>query len=82
MYSACCAARQIGSEVGFVKSFFTAQSFHTVAPNHRIIVALSGRLGIHEERGPTSFRLLTETIAGHDRAHLLQLEQTIAAVAQ
>jgi hypothetical protein len=40
------------------------------------------RQGIHEERGPTSFRLLTETVAGHDRAHLLQLEQTIAAVAQ
>lgn len=39
------------------------------------------RLGDHEERGPTSFRLLTETIAGHDRAHLLQLDQTIAAVA-
>jgi DinB family protein len=38
------------------------------------------RLGIHEERGPTSFRLATETIAGHDRAHLLQLDQTIAAV--
>ena len=40
------------------------------------------RLGVHEERGPTSFRLLTETIAGHDRAHLLQLDQTIAAVAR
>jgi DinB superfamily len=44
--------------------------------------ALWGRQGLHEERGPTSFRLLTETIAGHDRAHLLQLEQTVAAVAQ
>ena len=38
------------------------------------------RLGIHEERGPTSFRVLTQTMAGHDRAHLRQLEQTIAAV--
>jgi hypothetical protein len=38
------------------------------------------RLGIHEERGPTSFRLATETIAGHDRAHLLQLDQTITAL--
>jgi DinB superfamily len=44
--------------------------------------ALWGRLGVHEERGPTSFRLTTETIAGHDRAHLLQLDQTIAAVGQ
>jgi hypothetical protein len=43
-------------------------------------VAWWDRLGIHEERGPTSFRLATETIAGHDRAHLLQLDQTIAAV--
>jgi hypothetical protein len=43
-------------------------------------VSLWDRLGIHEERGPTSFRLATETIAGHDRAHLLQLEQTIAAL--
>jgi hypothetical protein len=38
------------------------------------------RYGIHEERGRTSYRLLTETTAGHDRAHLLQLDQTIAAV--
>lgn len=42
--------------------------------------ALWGRFGHHDERGPTSFRLLTETMAGHDTAHLKQLEQTIAAV--
>jgi DinB superfamily len=40
------------------------------------------RFGIHEERGRTSFRLLTETTAGHDRAHLLQLEQTITTVSR
>jgi hypothetical protein len=38
------------------------------------------RVGIHAERGPMSFRILTETMAGHDNAHLLQLDQTIAAV--
>jgi DinB superfamily len=38
------------------------------------------RYGIHAERGPTSFRLLTQTTAGHDRAHLRQLDQTLAAV--
>lgn len=38
------------------------------------------RVGLHAERGPLSFRLLTETMAGHDRAHLQQLTQTIAAV--
>lgn len=42
--------------------------------------ALWDRTGHHEERGPMSFRLLTETMAGHDRAHLRQLEQTVAAV--
>lgn len=40
------AARQIGSKVGFVKSFFTAQSFKTVAPQRQIVAALSGRLGM------------------------------------
>jgi DinB superfamily len=38
------------------------------------------RSGIHEERGRISFGLLTREIAGHDRAHLLQLQQTLAAV--
>jgi hypothetical protein len=38
------------------------------------------RYGIHQERGPTSFRLLLETTAGHDRAHLRQLGQTIREV--
>ncbi len=38
------------------------------------------RSGIHDERGPLSYGLLTREIAGHDRAHLLQLRQTIAAV--
>jgi hypothetical protein len=38
------------------------------------------RLGLHEERGPISFRLMTQLQAGHDRAHLKQFEQTIAAV--
>jgi hypothetical protein len=38
------------------------------------------RSGVHEERGPISFGLLTKEIAGHDRAHLLQLQQTLAAV--
>jgi hypothetical protein len=42
--------------------------------------ALWERAGLHEERGPTSFRVATDEIAGHARAHQLQLEQTIAAV--
>jgi DinB superfamily len=38
------------------------------------------RAGVHQERGETSFSVLTQEIAGHARAHLLQLEQTVAAV--
>jgi DinB superfamily len=38
------------------------------------------RYGVHTERGEVSLRLLVETTAGHDRAHLKQIEQTLAAV--
>jgi hypothetical protein len=40
------------------------------------------RYGVHSERGKTTFRLLVETTAGHDRAHLAQLDQTLAAVSR
>jgi uncharacterized damage-inducible protein DinB len=36
--------------------------------------------GVHSERGPMTFDLALKTVAGHDIAHLRQLEQTIAAV--
>lgn len=36
--------------------------------------------GVHSERGPMNFELTMKTIAGHDIAHLRQLEQTLAAV--
>ncbi len=38
------------------------------------------RIGVHSERGEVSLRLLVETSAGHDRAHVRQIEQTLAAV--
>lgn len=38
------------------------------------------RYGVHAERGDTPLRLLVETAAGHDRAHVKQIEQTLAAV--
>ncbi|MGH2730887.1 MAG: DinB family protein [Actinomycetota bacterium] len=34
----------------------------------------------HEERGPESFELAVRLIAGHDIAHLRQLDQTLAVV--
>jgi outer membrane protein assembly complex protein YaeT len=39
------AARAIGSEVGFVKSFFTAQTFKTLPGRRAIVFAASARLG-------------------------------------
>ena len=35
---------------------------------------------IHEERGPEPFGMSLAVLAGHDIAHLKQLEQTVAAV--
>jgi outer membrane protein assembly complex protein YaeT len=40
------AARVIGSEVGFVKSRFTAQWFRALPPSHRVVFAGSARLGL------------------------------------
>lgn len=39
-----------------------------------------GKSGLHAERGPESFELSVLLIAGHDLAHLKQLEQTVATV--
>jgi outer membrane protein insertion porin family len=44
--NAALAARRIGSEVGFAKSFFTAQAFHTLSGGRRIVLAAAGRLGL------------------------------------
>jgi hypothetical protein len=38
------------------------------------------RYAIHEERGKETFGMTIQLLAGHDLAHLKQLEQTIAAV--
>jgi outer membrane translocation and assembly module TamA len=40
------AARRIGSEVGFIKSFFTAQTFRTLPRTRRIVFAGSVRVGV------------------------------------
>ena len=36
------------------------------------------RWGMHAERGRTTYRLLLETMAGHDRAHLEQLRRALS----
>ncbi|MFN2594205.1 MAG: DinB family protein [Actinomycetota bacterium] len=38
------------------------------------------KVGLHAERGPESFELTINLLAGHDLAHLKQLDQTLAAV--
>ena len=40
------AARAIGSEIGLVKSFFTAQAFRTLPHTNRIVLAGSARVGM------------------------------------
>ena len=40
------AARAIGSEIGFVKSFFTAQAFRTLPHTDRVVLAASARVGL------------------------------------
>jgi outer membrane protein insertion porin family len=39
------AARRIGSEVGFVKTFVQARTFYQLPSERRVVVALAGRLG-------------------------------------
>lgn len=38
------------------------------------------KVGVHSERGPETFDVSLKVVAGHDIAHLKQLEQTLAAV--
>lgn len=38
------------------------------------------KVGVHSERGPETFDLSLKVVAGHDLAHLKQLEQTLAVV--
>ena len=40
------AARAIGSEIGLLKSFFTAQAFRTLPHTNRIVLAGSARVGL------------------------------------
>jgi outer membrane protein insertion porin family len=40
------AAQRIGSEVGFAKSFLTAQLFRTLPNSRRVVVAASARVGV------------------------------------
>src|SRR6185503_2811771 len=40
------AGNAIGSEVGFVKSFVTAQAFHTIRGTNRLVLAGNARLGM------------------------------------
>ncbi len=48
------AARAIGSEFPFAKSFFTAQTFHTIRGTNGLVAAGSARLGIATGLGSTA----------------------------
>src|SRR5262249_49107483 len=51
------AGRSIGSEVGFAKSYFTAQLFRTVPHTDRVVLAGQARLGL-----ATGFPRIVETV--------------------
>ena len=40
------AARRIGSQIGFLKSFFTAQAFHALPHTNRVVFAGNARIGM------------------------------------
>ena len=40
------AARAIGSQIGFLKSFFTAQAFRAIPHTNRVVFATSARIGL------------------------------------
>jgi hypothetical protein len=46
----------------------------------RLPVKDRARFGIHRERGPESYELLFRLLAGHDRNHLQQAREALAAV--
>ena len=50
------AGRAIGSEVGFLKSFFTAQTFRTLPGRRGVVVAASARLARRRRSGRRSTR--------------------------
>ena len=48
--------------------------WHRTSPEQR------ARVGLHRERGPESYELTFRLIAGHDRFHINQARETLAAV--
>ncbi len=60
------AAASIGSEAGFTKSFFTAQTFTTVPRTNRIVFAGSARIGLGFPRTAVRKDEHGQTIVGPD----------------
>jgi DinB family protein len=48
----------------------------------RLPVADRARAGLHRERGPESYELTFRMLAGHDRVHLRQAREALAAASQ
>lgn len=46
----------------------------------RLGATMAERFGVHRERGPESYGLLTRLQAGHDRFHLAQADRALAAL--
>jgi outer membrane protein insertion porin family len=72
------AARRIGSEIGFVKSFFTAQTFYTVPGTSRVVFAGNARLGVASAFQRDAIDELGEAIPGSTIDSLPQSERFYA----
>jgi len=72
------AARGIGSEVGFVKSFFTAQMFRTLPHTNRIVFAGNARLGLAAGFPREAIDAQDQVIAGLSIRDLPQSERFYA----
>ena len=72
------AARRIGSQIGFVKSFFTAQAFRVVPGTNRVVFAGNARLGLATGFPREQVDELGEVIPGVEIRSLPQSERFYA----
>ena len=73
------AGRETEPVVDLLASFAALRQAN-VAMWRRSSYAERARVGLHGERGPESYDLSFRMIAGHDRFHLRQAQETLDAV--
>lgn len=72
------AAHYGAYSAGQALAAFRALREWNLALIQRALPAAAGKAVVHPERGAMTFRTIVETMAGHDRNHLAQLERIAA----